>query len=109
MKKSVLSLIGLFFCVVSAFASNSESKEKSFVVGKVFVNNENTVAPYAKVVLEGADVETLTQSDGSFRLSDVPVGSYRLTVVVFGEDAIDLGVLEVKKDNPSNVKCILIY
>lgn len=109
MKKVVLGLVVLFLSVYYSFSNNTESEDKSYIVGEVFINNENTVATGAEVALKGVGIKTVTNADGSFRLSNIPAGSYELEVKISNAEAIQLGTLEIKKDRPYSVKCFVMY
>jgi len=109
MKKRILTLISLLFCISLAFAGNNESSETGFLVGKVYVNNENTVANDAKIILKGTDIATVTNANGTFRLSNIPVGSYEIHIVLENKEAVSVGTVEVHKNKPYNVQCFVMY
>lgn len=78
MYKLKLILI-MCFISISLFAQQTAA-----INGVVKIKHMNAVLPYAQVVLDGTTVGTVTDEDGTFQLTDIPVGEYILKVMYTG-------------------------
>ena len=90
----VFALVGFFF-----FSSLLFSQTKGVIVGKV--SDENTEEPlaFAKVFIEGLQLGTSTELDGTYRL-EVPTGSYTVKVTYQGYNDLKKYNIAVNSGNP---------
>lgn len=92
----VFALVGFFFFF---FSSLLFSQTKGVIVGKV--SDENTEEPlaFAKVFIEGLQLGTSTELDGTYRL-EVPTGSYTVKVTYQGYNDLKKYNIAVNSGNP---------
>lgn len=90
----VFALVGFIF-----FSSLLFSQTKGVIVGKV--SDENTEEPlaFAKVFIEGLQLGTSTELDGTYRL-EVPTGSYTVKVTYQGYNDLKKYNIAVNSGNP---------
>jgi hypothetical protein len=90
----VFALFGFIF-----FSSLLFSQTKGVIVGKV--SDENTEEPlaFAKVFIEGLQLGTSTELDGTYRL-EVPTGSYTVKVTYQGYNDLKKYNIAVNSGNP---------
>lgn len=90
----VFALFGFIF-----FSSLLFSQTKGVIVGKV--SDENTEEPlaFAKVFIEGLQLGTSTDLDGTYRL-EVPTGSYTVKVTYQGYNDLKKYNITVNSGNP---------
>lgn len=107
--KTTSLIFALLMSAVTLFANNNETAEKGYLQGQVFVNSEGRIAPYAIVALEGTNHTTTANANGTFKFTNIPEGSYKLTVAVDGSEPVSLGIVEIKNENPYNLTCLVLY
>lgn len=90
----VLAMVGFIF-----YSSLLFSQTKGVIVGKV--SDENTEEPlaFAKVFIEGLQLGTSTELDGTYRL-EVPTGSYTVKVTYQGYNDLKKYNIAVNSGNP---------
>ena len=90
----VFALVGFIF-----YSSLLFSQTKGVIVGKV--SDENTEEPlaFAKVFIEGLQLGTSTELDGTYRL-EVPTGSYTVKVTYQGYNDLKKYNIAVNSGNP---------
>ena len=77
----ILSFLFLFSISLTAIAQNTSS-----LSGKI-VNAEDKAIPRTNVHLLNTNFGTATLPDGSFTITDIPYGNYRLQVSSIGYDS----------------------
>ena len=65
-------------------ALSAQSAAVGTIEGRVLNARNGEYVASARITVEGAALETLTEADGTFRLSRVPVGAARVTVFYTG-------------------------
>ena len=90
----VFALVGFIF-----YSSLLFSQTKGVIIGKV--SDENTEEPlaFAKVFIEGLQLGTSTELDGTYRL-EVPTGSYTVKVTYQGYNDLKKYNIAVNSGNP---------
>jgi len=81
--RPLLSIIFLFFITLSAIGQNTSS-----LYGKI-TNTNGEAIPLTSVHLLNTNFGTATLTDGSFTMSDIPFGNYRLQISVMGYATIE--------------------
>src|SRR5688572_23271152 len=81
---SPLFTLFLAIGVALGFASRSAAQGLGSITGRVLDGVRRAPVPAAIVSLNETTFTTTTNSEGSFRLVDVPAGTYRLRVVHVG-------------------------
>ena len=93
-KTVVILLLIALTCILSCNEKISEPKDKFIVSGKVIYNN--SVMPNAQVSLNKTEnYSTNTDEEGNFAISDVPEGTYTLTI---SKNLPDGNFTEINKD-----------
>jgi len=100
-------IIGMLLSTFALVANDLEAVEKGSVFGQVYVNNEENVASFAEVVLDGTSYSVTTNADGSFHLAGVPSGEYQLTIHLSDKEVADLGTITVSDETSYKLKCIV--
>jgi len=72
-------IIFVFIISISLYAQQNVE-----INGVVKVKHTNSVLPYAQVVLDGTNIGTITDEDGTFELTDILEGKYMLKVMYTG-------------------------
>ena len=70
--------------VLAPGALSAQSAAFGTIEGRVLNARNGEYVASARITVEGAALETLTDTDGTFRLSRVPVGAARVTVFYTG-------------------------
>ena len=70
--------------VLAPAALSAQSAAFGTIEGRVLNARNGEYVASARITVEGAALETLTEADGTFRLSRVPVGAARVTVFYTG-------------------------
>ncbi|MFM9954268.1 MAG: carboxypeptidase regulatory-like domain-containing protein, partial [Opitutaceae bacterium] len=65
-------------------ALSAQSAAVGMIEGRVLNARNGEYVASARITVEGAALETLTEADGTFRLSRVPVGAARVTIFYTG-------------------------
>ena len=98
--KKPLTLLALIFTLINAFSNNPGNEIKGRIYG------QNTTGPleYATVSLmslpDSINVDNaITESNGSFRLNNVAVGSYYLVIQYMGYEKKYFGVIAVNQES----------
>lgn len=80
------------------------------VVSAHTVTDGNTGSPIegALVTVEGTELNSLTASDGTYTITDVPVGTYTVTCTKKGYRSQSYTNVEVKKDQTTIVDFVLL-
>ncbi|MFK5974393.1 MAG: TonB-dependent receptor [Flavobacteriaceae bacterium] len=81
-KKYDFTPILIWACWLVFFGLNSVYAQQSQIKG--IVSSEGLPIPFANVYLEGTILGAASDADGSFLLSNIPPGSYRLRATVIG-------------------------
>lgn len=87
MKTSMTSnfrLFALFFLLLTSFVAPASAQDKGTVAGRVMDKRTGHAIPFANVAVIGAKRGGLTDSEGQFTLTGVPVGSYEIRVQSLG-------------------------
>lgn len=81
MTKPVARTLGLFLliCAAAPWGLNAQDQATGRVEGVVFDSTKMEALPGARVALLGTSHVTDSDSEGSFQLEDIPVGSYPVT------------------------------
>ena len=74
--------------------------------GFVYEKSNGAPIPYANIVVEGEDRGTITNLDGYFQLSDLPVGEVQVTVSFLGYETVSETV-RIYKNKPNTIKVYL--
>ncbi len=74
----LLPVLVLFICSADAFAQSGK------ISGKVTVSESGIPLPYANVVLVDTKMGGMTMKDGAFTITNVPVGTYTVMVMMMG-------------------------
>lgn len=90
----VFALVGFIF-----FSSLLFSQTKGVIVGKVYDENTEEPLAFAKVFIEGLQLGTSTDLDGTYRL-EVPTGSYTVKVTYQGYNDLKKYNITVNSGNP---------
>ena len=70
--------------VMAPAALSAQSAAVGMIEGRVLNARNGEYVASARITVEGAALETLTEADGSFRLSRVPAGRARVTIFYTG-------------------------
>ena len=93
----------LIFSLVSTFQIFAQVGS---IRGFVYEESSGEPAMFSNVVLDGTKIGTVTDANGFFNLSQVPVGTYTINVSYIGFDAISSSV-EVIPNKINNEKFYL--
>ena len=96
-------LILFVFIIFSSFELFAQT---GTVRGFVYEETSGEPAMFSNVVLEGTKIGGVTDANGFFNLSKVPVGQYKLLVTYIGFESKE-EIIEVKADNILNKKYYL--
>ena len=80
----VLSLLLAAIGCLAPRPLSAQSAAIGTIEGRVLNARNGEYVPSARITVEGASLETLTDADGTFRLSQVPTGAVRVTVFYTG-------------------------
>ena len=78
--KNLLYILPVIFLMLS----DLQAKEQGEIRGKVVNAERGDPLPFANIILEGTQRGTTSKLDGTFLLSLVPVGEYRVTASIVG-------------------------
>ena len=96
-------VVFLIFSLVSSFQIFAQVGS---IRGFVYEESSGEPAMFSNVVLDGTKIGTVTDANGFFNLSQVPVGTYTINVSYIGFDAISSSV-EVVPNKINNEKFYL--
>lgn len=90
--KSVSRFLVIFLMVL--FTSLSYAQPNGIIIGKVIDSESGDYLPSANIMLLGTDIGTATDKNGSYRIVNVPPGSYTLLTRYMGykPDSISIAV-----------------
>ena len=90
--KSVSRFLVIFLMVL--FTSLSYAQPNGIITGKVIDSESGDYLPAANIMLQGTDIGTATDKNGSYRIVNVPPGSYTLLTRYMGykPDSISIAV-----------------
>jgi len=102
-KATMHKVVFLIFSLVSTFQIFAQVGS---IRGFVYEESSGEPAMFSNVVLDGTKIGTVTDANGFFNLSQVPVGTYTINVSYIGFDAISSSV-EVVPNKINNEKFYL--
>tara|TARA_B110000902_G_scaffold262961_1_gene340996 strand:+ start:1669 stop:4047 length:2379 start_codon:yes stop_codon:yes gene_type:complete len=102
-KATMHKVVFLIFSLVSTFQIFAQVGS---IRGFVYEESSGEPAMFSNVVLDGTKIGTVTDANGFFNLSQVPVGTYTINVSYIGFDAISSSV-EVIPNKINNEKFYL--
>lgn len=84
----IRSILGLLFSL-SAFCINAQDLSQN-IKGKVIDNASKETIPFATIVIIGTDptIGTTSDTDGNFRIENVPIGRYDLEISFLGYEPV---------------------
>ena len=95
-----------FLTIFFLFLATIVYAQPQMLRGFVYEKSNGAPIPYAIIVAEGEDCGTITNLDGYFQLSDLPVGEVQVTVSFLGYETVSEAV-RIYKNKPNTIKLYL--
>lgn len=94
----------IFFCFIFSISSNAQTGN---VTGKITDESNNQTLVGATIMMLENSRKTVTESDGTYKFRDIPVGKYTLQVNYVGYDSKKIADVEVTKGEVTTLNIVL--